>query len=266
MTRRPRLCAALAVAAAAVTAFGLLGASGPASAQVVAPTAVPLPADIGQLPSTVKQLVTVEGGYTSTYATVTAWARVNGSWVVRMRTTGRVGYSGLSDMGVGIRRQSDGTTPTGLYKIGYGFGTGSNPGTSMWWRRFDRNDYWSFDARDPKTYNVFQTQRPATAYWRAYSPYSEHLYDLASEYQYAFLINFNLPKSKPYQRADGQWVTSSPANTARGGGIFLHVNGSGATAGCVSVPRDRMLWLTRWFGPAYQPHIAIGTTSLIRSL
>jgi L,D-peptidoglycan transpeptidase YkuD (ErfK/YbiS/YcfS/YnhG family) len=136
----------------------------------------------------------------------------------------------------------------------------------MWWRRFDRNDYWTYDARDPKTYNVFQTQRPATSWWRPYVPYSEHLWDFRQQYEFAFLITFNLPKSEPYRRADGQWVTSSPANTARGGGIFLHVNGTGATAGCVSVPRARMLWLARWLAPAYHPHIAIGTTALIRSL
>ena len=260
MTRRRAAASATALAGLVLALVAVLIPATPATA------AVPLPADIGRLPATVKQLVTVEGGYASTYATVTAWARVNGSWVVRMRTTGRVGYNGMSAMGVGIRTQSDGTTPTGLYKIGYGFGTGPNPGTSMWWRRFDRNDYWSFDARDPKTYNIFQTQRPSTAWWRAYSPYSEHLWDLYTEYEYAFLVNFNLPRSKPYQRADGQWVTSSPGNTSRGGGIFLHVNGSGATAGCVSVPRSTMLWLTRWFAPEYQPHIAMGTTSLIRSL
>jgi L,D-peptidoglycan transpeptidase YkuD (ErfK/YbiS/YcfS/YnhG family) len=261
---RRAVAAAASVAAASALAASILVS--PASAAVIAPSAVPLPADIASLPAGVKQLVTVQGSPTSTYATVTAWARQGGQWIVRMQTTGRVGWSGLSDMGVGIRRQSDGTTPTGLYKIGYGFGTGTNPGTGMWWRRFDRNDYWPYDARDPKTYNVFQTQRPSTAWWRPYSPYSEHLWDLRTEYEFAFLINFNLPKSKPYQRADGQWVTTSPANTSRGGGIFLHVNGSGATAGCVSVPRARMLWLTRWFSPEYQPHIAIGTTSLIRSL
>jgi len=261
---RRAVAAVASLAAGAALAAGL--SSAPASAAVVAPAAVPLPADIASLPATVKQLVTVQGSPTSTYATVTAWARVNGSWVVRMRTSGRVGYNGLSDMGVGVRRQSDGTTPTGLYKIGYGFGTGTNPGTSMWWRRFDRNDYWTYDARDPKTYNIFQTQRPSTSWWRPYAPYSEHLWDFRAQYQYAFVINFNLPRAKPYQRADGQWVTRSPANTARGGGIFLHVNGPGATAGCVSVPRAQMLWLTRWFGPQYQPHIAIGTTALIRSL
>ncbi|MFF5017688.1 hypothetical protein [Streptomyces sp. NPDC001165] len=42
-----------------------------------------------------------------------------------------------------------------------------------------------------------------------------------TQYAKAFVINFN-------------WW---PATPGRGAGIFLHVNGNGATAGCVSVPR-----------------------------
>ena len=45
----------------------------------------------------------------------------------------------------------------------------------------------------------------------------------------------------------------------RGAGIFLHVNGSGATAGCVSVPADAMDRILAWADPARSPHIAIGT-------
>ncbi len=44
----------------------------------------------------------------------------------------------------------------------------------------------------------------------------------------------------------------------RGSGIFLHVNGSGATGGCVSVPRSMMVRLMRELDPAAAPVIAIG--------
>jgi L,D-peptidoglycan transpeptidase YkuD (ErfK/YbiS/YcfS/YnhG family) len=47
----------------------------------------------------------------------------------------------------------------------------------------------------------------------------------------------------------------------RGAGIFLHVNGRGATAGCVSVPADAMRRILRWAEPGRRPHIAIGTAS-----
>ena len=46
----------------------------------------------------------------------------------------------------------------------------------------------------------------------------------------------------------------------RGAGIFLHVHGRGATAGCVSVPADAMRRILRWADPGARPHIAIGTS------
>lgn len=47
----------------------------------------------------------------------------------------------------------------------------------------------------------------------------------------------------------------------RGAGIFLHVNGKGATAGCVSVPAGTMARILSWVRPSAHPHLAIGTPS-----
>jgi L,D-peptidoglycan transpeptidase YkuD (ErfK/YbiS/YcfS/YnhG family) len=44
----------------------------------------------------------------------------------------------------------------------------------------------------------------------------------------------------------------------RGAGIFLHVNGSGATAGCVSAPRWFIRKLLDRIDSAARPLIAIG--------
>ena len=44
----------------------------------------------------------------------------------------------------------------------------------------------------------------------------------------------------------------------RGAGIFLHVNGKGATAGCVSVPRAFMRSMMAGLNPKRRPVIAIG--------
>ena len=45
----------------------------------------------------------------------------------------------------------------------------------------------------------------------------------------------------------------------RGGAIFLHVNGSGATAGCVSAPRWFLKRLMPRLDQARGPVIAIGS-------
>jgi L,D-peptidoglycan transpeptidase YkuD (ErfK/YbiS/YcfS/YnhG family) len=261
---RPRpgalLTAVLAIGAVLAMAAALVVVpAGPSGA------AAPLPASIDRLPAGTAQLITVEGGYASTYATLKAWGRSNGAWVLRRTMKARVGWNGLSSMGVGKRRQGDGTTPTGLYAMGYGFGPFPDPGTRMPWVRYDANDWWALDPRDPKTYNVRQTRRAPGAAWR--TGWAESLWAMRSQYRPAFLIKFNLPRSTPYLRADGQRVAARPADTSLGGAIFLHVHGDkGFTAGCVSVSQSEMLWLARWMDPARHPHIAIGTTALIRSL
>ncbi|MEU1346266.1 signal peptidase I [Streptomyces sp. NPDC005776] len=71
---------------------------------------------------------------------------------------------------------------------------------------------------------------------------SEHLINYPTQYAEALVINFN------------HW----PATPGRGAGIFLHVNGRGATAGCVSVPRATMDRIMAWIQPGAHPRIAIG--------
>jgi L,D-peptidoglycan transpeptidase YkuD (ErfK/YbiS/YcfS/YnhG family) len=75
------------------------------------------------------------------------------------------------------------------------------------------------------------------------SSQSEHLISYTTQYVYGLVIGFN------YDR---------PVR-GRGAGIFLHVNGQGATAGCVSVPEDAMQQILRWADPDRKPHMAIGT-------
>ena len=53
---------------------------------------------------------------------------------------------------------------------------------------------------------------------------SERLTDYPGQYDYAVVINFN------------RW----PAIRHRGAGIFLHVRGHGATAGCVAISRKNI--------------------------
>ena len=50
-------------------------------------------------------------------------------------------------------------------------------------------------------------------------------------------------------------------NTARvagrGSAIFLHIGTGRATAGCVSLPRARLIKILRWLRPGADPQIAI---------
>lgn len=70
---------------------------------------------------------------------------------------------------------------------------------------------------------------------------SEHLIRRTKIYRWAVVIDFNRP---------------DPIR-GRGSGIFLHVNDTRATTGCVSVPRWAMLAIIRWLDPRAHPVIRI---------
>jgi L,D-peptidoglycan transpeptidase YkuD (ErfK/YbiS/YcfS/YnhG family) len=55
-----------------------------------------------------------------------------------------------------------------------------------------------------------------------------------------------------------------PIVPGRGSGIFLHVSHGNATLGCVAVPLPQLVRLLRWFDPADDPLIVIGTRKTIR--
>src|SRR4051794_39277010 len=77
---------------------------------------------------------------------------------------------------------------------------------------------------------------------------SERLARYNPEYNYSAGIDFNRPNPVPY----------------RGAGIFLHVNGDGATGGCVSVSQARMKWLLRWLAASKKPRIILGEDEWLR--
>ncbi|MFG2308235.1 L,D-transpeptidase [Streptomyces sp. NPDC048566] len=184
------------------------------------------------------QLITAQAPHASaTSGTLTWWDRRGGRWVRAGSAPARFGARGLVEGGA--RRQGTDTTPTGLYDLPYAFGTGAAPaGTAMPYRPVHQDSWWCQD-NDSRSYNRWTEPRPADC--RAAE--SEHLITYRTQYAHAFVIGFNY--ARPVR--------------GRGAGIFLHVDGKGPTAGCVSVPAEAMRRLLTWADPARAPHIAIGT-------
>ncbi len=211
-----------------------------------------------------RQVVTVtSSSWSTSYAKLSTWRkRKDGNW---RRVIGpvpaRIGYAGFAL--AADRLQGTGTTPAGTFRIGRGFGSNKDPGTAMPYRRFDRNDYWPGDPRDPRTYNVYQFKRASMARWR--TSWAERLWDFRAEYAHAAVIRYNMPHRR-YRADDGQRFAKDKANTTRGGAIFLHVNGDDDTAGCVSVSARRMRKLLRWFDPDRVPRIVMGPKDEIGSM
>ncbi|MFE5818564.1 L,D-transpeptidase [Streptomyces sp. NPDC056479] len=186
------------------------------------------------------QLITAVAPRTgSTSGTVTWWDRVDGQWVRAGSARARFGAKGLVEGAA--RKQSTNTTPTGLYGLPYAFGIKAAPrGTAYKYRRVHKDSWWCQD-NGSRAYNRWT--EPLARDCRAAE--SEHLVSYGALYAHALVIGFN------YER---------PVK-GRGAGIFLHVKGRGATAGCVSVSAGAMKRILKWAVPGRKPHIAIGTAN-----
>jgi len=228
---RPRAAALASAAALLLAVTGTLGAAPGAD--------TPLPdrmADTGGG----TQLITAQAARTgSTTGTVTWWDRRGTRWVKSGSAAARFGAKGLTEGST--RKQGTNTTPTGLFRLPYAFGIAAKPSdTDYPYRRVTKDAWWCQD-NNSRAYNRWTQPRPADC--RAAE--SEHLISYDPQYAHALVIGFN------YDR---------PVR-GRGAGIFLHVNGRGATAGCVSVPREAMGRILRWAERGRGPHMAIGTDS-----
>lgn len=176
--------------------------------------------DVALRPKT-RQVVTVNRtrGY---HARVTYWVKNRQGWVKRMQAVdGRIGYGGLV---VGYqRRQGTGTTPMGTYRLPWAFGTHVRKANwKLGYRKIRKGDYWVQD-NGSDFYNRYRNKRRGGFRWwlpASDENSSERLTDYPTQYEFSIVTSFNRGQVRH-----------------RGAGIFLHVNGSGATAGCVSAPR-----------------------------
>lgn len=189
-----------------------------------------------------RQVVTVNRT-SSVGARVAFWSLADGRWEVDFLSNhGRIGYGGL--VSPGRRKQGTGTTPAGTYGIPLTFGRWNKPAPwRMEYVKMAVGDYWVLD-NESRYYNRFRRRSSGGFRWQLRSGInaSEHLLDYASQYEMAAALDFNYAEQVRY----------------RGGAIFLHVHGSGATAGCVSVPRHMMEATMYALDPRAVPLVTIG--------
>jgi len=187
------------------------------------------------------QVVTVNRthGY---HARIGYWVLREGRWLQRYDVRdGRIGYGGLARP---LHRvQGSGTTPLGTVSLISAFGR--HPRGAGWhlpYRRIHRGDYWVEDNRS-RFYNRYRNKAQGGFRWWLPSSAensSERLLSFRVPYEYSIVTSYNLEQVRH-----------------RGAGIFLHANGRGATAGCVSAPRSflrRIIWR---LDPARHPVMAV---------
>lgn len=247
--------------AALVTVTAVLAGSavGGVPAGAAAP---PLPERLAHVGDSRQVIVVTSANWSTSFARLQAWQqRADGTWTRVMRgVPARLGWSGFAREK--NRLQNTGKTPAGTFALPRGFGLDKPKSVDLRYRKIDNNDWWPYDPQDPKTYNVMQFRRPPQARWR--TDWAEHLRSYTKQYRYSVVLDYNLPSGIKWR--NGQRIATDTANTSKGGGIFLHVNGSGATAGCVSVSRERMRRILRWLNPEHDPVIVMGPGDVIERM
>jgi len=241
-----RIAPAVAVACVATGLALPPAAAEPAEAAVPvearAPSTVVLDGVRVRLRAGTEQVVTVN--HTRGYrARVTFWRLEDSGWTQRFSSAdGRIGYGGL--VPGPRRRQGTGTTPLGTYGLPWAFGFQARRDSwRLRYRAVERGDYWVQDNAS-RYYNRYRNRAQGGFRWwlpTSHPNSSERLTDFRRQYDLSIVMDFN-----PHQVRH------------RGSGIFLHMNGRGATAGCVSAPRRFIQKAMGALDPDLAPVIAVG--------
>ena len=171
-------------------------------------------------------------------ASLTAWERDSRGW---RRTAGPllavVGRNGFAP--AGKKREGDGRTPSGIFRLGLAFGRPASLKTGLHYRQATDDDYWVDDPASPQ-YNQWVRGQPAARSWEKMRP-SNGLYDAG------IVVEYN----------------TAPTVSGRGSAIFIHLwegKGKKATAGCVALRRDNLIALLRWLDAKANPVVVLGTS------
>ena len=197
-----------------------------------------------EVPASAGQLLTVEAKVLrTTFAELRTWRRRGACWVPNAGPyTARLGRNGLS----ANRREGDGTTPTGTYRIGRTmYGNEANPGVRFSYRRLRCGDWWDEDPASP-TYNSFQHVACGTT--PPFAGGSEGMWQQPRPYPFLAVVEYNI----------------RPVVPGKGSGIFLHAQTGGPTIGCISLRKPELRRVLRWLRPGDAPMIAIGTRRQLR--
>ena len=145
-----------------------------------------------------------------------------------------VGKNGFAPPGE--KREGDGLTPSGSFKLGPVFGYAPQANTRMPYRQALSDDLWVDDPKAPD-YNrwVKQSETHASSY--------EKMRRDDDQYKLGVVIEYN----------------TDPVIPGYGSAIFLHLwnNPRTPTAGCVAVSEEDLVKILEWLDPAAHPMVMI---------
>ncbi len=176
----------------------------------------------------------------STVAVIRMVEKASGEWrLAAVPINGNIGRNGFAPPGG--KREGDGRTPSGVFRLGTAFGYQPVISTRMPYRQATTDDFWVDDAGSP-SYNKWVTGRPDAVSF-------ERMKRDDDLYKYGIVIEYN----------------TDPVVKGRGSAIFLHVwRGEGKpTEGCVSVSEGSVVALLTWLDPARKPIAVMGSEALL---
>jgi L,D-peptidoglycan transpeptidase YkuD (ErfK/YbiS/YcfS/YnhG family) len=192
-----------------------------------------------------RQVVVVENTRKeSTSATLSIYAKGEQGWRKQMASIAvRIGRNGFS----ADRREGDGTTPMGSFRIQSVFGIVPVPSTGYPYIRLKENYCWVLRSSQ-KTYNSLVKGSPCMRG-------DENL--------------FRIAKSGPYRRSIVLDFNMNPVIRGHGGAIFIHshsYDGAGntkPTSGCVSLTNGQLVKLLKLLDASLQTRVVMGTKSFL---
>jgi L,D-peptidoglycan transpeptidase YkuD (ErfK/YbiS/YcfS/YnhG family) len=198
-----------------------------------APPSGPVPLRSDPVPGDSDQFIMVwPTGEKPFQVEVLAKERRGDTWQTVLRTRpGVIGPKGFAKWDE--KRESDGCTPRGVYRIGTAFGDAPTLDTGLDYRQATADDFWVDDADSPR-YNRWVHGKPAAKSF-------EKL--LQPAYKYAAVIEYN----------------TDPVVPGAGSAIFLHVwsGPDRPTAGCVALAEADLKVLLKWLDRRRKPVILL---------
>ncbi len=202
-----------------------------------------IPPILKTLPDSIQQVILVKPFPSrAAYAELSAWEKSeDDSW----RQVVAPGYAMIGRRGfapLGQKKEGDGCTPSGIFRLKLAFGDVPLVETKLLYRQATDEDYWVDDPASEQ-YNQWITGQPQAA---SFEKLKRH--DIL--YRYAVVIEYN----------------TNPVVPGRGSAIFLHVwRALGkSTSGCVAVSEETMIELLRWLDRAKTPVIILGDVKSYR--
>ena len=173
-------------------------------------------------------------------ATVTCYSRRDSGspWIKEIGPSpARIGRDGIALPN--DKKEGDGKTPSGIWPIGYAFGSASEAPikTRSPYRQLTSRDFWIDSAHSP-LYNMwFSGEIPQVSH--------EVLHNLPIRYEVVLTTLYK----------------THPIIPEKGSAIFIHIwlSPSTPTSGCVSVSREDMLKILAWIDPSKSPMLEVSS-------